>query len=128
MIGITQTLTIALITIGLFFLTAGTLGLLRLPNVYNRMHATTKATTLGTASMFMAASLNFGAGAGLTSLIGILFLFMTAPTGAHLLSRAAHTMGVNFVHGVEWPTMHTEKEGLRRKRKLKEMLEASKNS
>ena len=41
----------ALVVVGAFFLTVGTVGLLRLPNVYNRMHATSKATTLGAASL-----------------------------------------------------------------------------
>jgi multicomponent Na+:H+ antiporter subunit G len=96
----------AFILIGSFFLTVGTLGLLRLPNVYNRMHATTKATTLGTSSIFLAAALHFRAGSGLTALVGILFLFLTAPTGAHLISRAAHRMGVEFTGEAEWPEEH----------------------
>ena len=95
----------ALVVVGSFFLTVGTVGLLRLPDVYNRMHATSKATTLGAASMFLAGFVVFGpGGAGLTSLVGILFLFLTAPTGAHLISQAAHRMGVPF-HGeaAAWP-------------------------
>ena len=127
MIDITQTATFGLITIGLFFLTVGTLGLLRLPDVYNRMHATTKATTLGTASIFLATGINFGLATGLTAFIGILFLFITAPTGAHLLSRAAHTMGVEFAGNASWPgKYHHPEEAFRRKKKLKEMLQASK--
>jgi multicomponent Na+:H+ antiporter subunit G len=95
----------ALVVVGSFFLTVGTVGLLRLPDVYNRMHATTKATTLGASSMFLAGFVVFGpGGAGLTSLVGIVFLFLTAPTGAHLISQAAHRMGVDF-HGEDagWP-------------------------
>jgi len=92
-----------LVTIGSFFLTVGTLGLLKLPDVYNRMHATTKATTLGTSSMLLAAFTYFGAGSGFTALIGIAFLFTTAPTGAHLISRAAHKVDVEFAGNVEWP-------------------------
>lgn len=95
----------ALVAIGVFFLLVGTVGLLRLPDVYNRMHATSKATTIGAASMFLAGFVVFGpGGAGLTSLVGIVFLFLTAPTGAHLISRAAHRMGVEF-YGQEasWP-------------------------
>lgn len=120
MTGITETLTIALISVGIFFLTAGTLGLLRLPDVYNRMHATTKATTLGTASIFLAAFLSFGAGAGLTALIGIFFLFLTAPTGAHLISRAAHTMGVEFAGEANWPTSN-EKQSIKKEIRQKRL-------
>jgi multicomponent Na+:H+ antiporter subunit G len=94
----------ALIAVGLFFLVVGTVGLVRLPNVYNRMHATSKATTLGAASMFLAGVAYFGPqGAGLVSLVGIVFLFITAPTGAHMISRAAQRMGVDFVPGITWP-------------------------
>ncbi len=95
----------ALVLVGAFFLTVGTVGLLRLPDVYNRMHATTKATTIGASSMFLAGFVVFGpGGAGLTSLVGIVFLFMTAPTGAHLISRAAHRMGVPFFgEEASWP-------------------------
>ncbi|WP_407647944.1 monovalent cation/H(+) antiporter subunit G [Halarchaeum nitratireducens] len=87
----------ALVVVGTFFLCVGTIGLLRFPDVYNRMHATSKATTLGAASMFLAGFVRFGPfGAGLTSLVGIVFLFVTAPTGAHLISRAARKLDVGM--------------------------------
>jgi multicomponent Na+:H+ antiporter subunit G len=104
MTSITDYVVIALIAVGLFFLVVGTVGLLRLPTVYNRMHATSKATTLGAASVFLAGVVHFGfEGAGLVSLVGIVFLFVTAPTGAHMISRAAQKMGVPFVEDVTWP-------------------------
>ena len=94
----------ALVVVGSFFLMVGTVGLLRLPDVYNRMHATTKATTLGAASLFLAGFVYFGpAGTGLTSLVGIVFLFLTAPTGAHMISRSAQKLGVPFFGAAEWP-------------------------
>ncbi|MFB6310740.1 MAG: monovalent cation/H(+) antiporter subunit G [Salinirussus sp.] len=94
----------ALIIIGSAFLAIGTFGLLRLPDVYNRMHATSKATTLGASSIFLAGFVYFGPeGAGLTSLVGIVFLFLTVPTGAHMISRAAQKMGVPFVGDTAWP-------------------------
>ena len=94
----------ALIVVGSFFLTVGTVGLLRFPDVYNRMHATSKATTLGAASLFLAGFVYFGpAGAGFTSLIGIVFLFFTAPTGAHMISRSAQRMGIPFHGTAQWP-------------------------
>jgi len=94
----------ALVVVGSFFLLVGTVGLLRLPNVYNRLHATSKAATLGTASILLAATVYFGPeGAGLTSLVGIVFLFFTAPTGGHVISRAARKMGISFIEDVSWP-------------------------
>lgn len=99
-----ELLVVALILVGSAFLTVGTVGLLRLPDVYNRMHATTKATTLGAASIFLAGTVSFGpVGEGLPSLIGIVFLFLTAPTGAHMISRSAQKMGVEFVGSAYWP-------------------------
>lgn len=93
-----------LICVGAFFLSVGTIGILRLPGVYNRLHASSKATTLGAASIFLAGFVYFGpGGAGLTSLVGILFLFLTAPTGAHMISRSAQRMGVPFQGDVTWP-------------------------
>lgn len=100
-----QVAVVTLVLVGMFFLTVGTIGLMRLPNVYNRMHATSKATTLGTASVFLAGFVHFGpGGAGLTSLVGIVFLFLTVPTGTHMISRAAKKTGVPFLDGVTWPT------------------------
>jgi len=104
MVAIRAAVAVVLVAVGCFFLTVGTLGLLRFPNVYNRMHATSKPTTLGTASIFLAGFVRFGpGGAGLTSLVGIAFLFLTVPTGAHMISRSAQRTGVPFLGGVTWP-------------------------
>ncbi|MEF8855886.1 MAG: monovalent cation/H(+) antiporter subunit G [Haloplanus sp.] len=95
---------VGLIVIGSFFLTVGTIGLLRLPNVYNRMHATSKPATIGAVAVFLAGFAYFGpGGAGLPSLIGIVFLFLTVPTGAHMISRAAERTGAPFLGSVTWP-------------------------
>ena len=98
-----------LVVVGTFFLLIGTVGLLRFPDVYNRLHATTKAATLGAASIFLAGFLVWGPQeAGLTSLVGIVFLFLTAPTGAHMISRSAHRMGVPFFGDAAWPEERKE--------------------
>jgi multicomponent Na+:H+ antiporter subunit G len=104
MTELTHAVVAALVVVGSFFLFVGTVGLLRLPNVYNRMHATSKATTLGASSILLAGTVYYGPqGAGLTSLVGILFLFLTAPTGAHVISRAAQKMGISFLDTASWP-------------------------
>jgi len=103
--AIRQLTIVALVLVGSFFLAVGTVGLLRFPNVYNRMHATSKPTTLGTATIFLAGFVRFGpGGAGMTSLVGIVFLFLTAPTGAHMIARAAQKIGGPFPGTVTWPT------------------------
>ncbi|MFC4407128.1 monovalent cation/H(+) antiporter subunit G [Haloarchaeobius iranensis] len=92
------------VLVGSFFLLVGTIGLIRFPNVYNRLHATSKAATLGAASMFVAGFIYFGGqGVALEALVAIVFLFLTAPTGGHLISRSARKMGVDFTDDVEWP-------------------------
>ena len=97
-------LTVLLVAIGAFFLLVGTVGLLRLPDVYNRMHATSKATTIGASSTLLASLVHFGPqGAGLVSLVAIVFLFVTAPTGSHVISRSARRLGVEFAAGARWP-------------------------
>jgi multicomponent Na+:H+ antiporter subunit G len=93
-----------LLAVGLFFLVVGTVGLLRLPTVYNRMHATSKATTLGAGLVVLAGFVFYGPGDdGLMALVTVVFLFLTAPTGAHLISRSAQRMGVAFEEEVGWP-------------------------
>lgn len=97
-------LVVAFVVVGSAFLVVGVVGLLRLPDVYNRMHATSKATTLGAASISFAGFVFYGPGGeGLLSLVTVVFLFVTAPTGAHLISRAAQRMGVPFAGGASWP-------------------------
>lgn len=106
------TVVVLLLSVGTFFLGIGTIGLLRFPDVYNRLHATSKATTLGAASIFLAGFVWFGPGGpGLTSLIGIVFLFLTAPTGAHMISRSAQRMGVEFFGPGGWPEAPPEPGG-----------------
>lgn len=79
------------IAIGTFFLTLGSVGLLRFPDVLCRMHATTKTTTLGACSILLAAALKYGnSPIGLKSLLALWFLLLTAPAGAHMIARAAY--------------------------------------
>ena len=105
-------LVVLFVVVGAAFLTVGTVGIVRLPNVYNRLHATSKATTLGAASVFLAGFVFFGpGGAGLTCLLGIAFLFLTAPTGGHVISRAAHRMGIDFHGSASWPLGAKETDG-----------------
>ena len=70
------------------------IGLIRLPDVYCRMHAATKATTFGMGGILLGASIIFQNAAVTTqALLAIFFLFLTAPVAAHLISRAAYKRG-----------------------------------
>lgn len=81
-----------LILIGAAFTFIGSLGLVRLTDFYTRLHGPTKATTLGVGSLLIASMLHFssqGKGLSLHEILVTLFLFITAPVSAHLLSKAA---------------------------------------
>ena len=77
---------------GAIFTFIGALGLARLPDFYTRLHAPTKATTLGVGSLLIASAIYFstqGPGVSLHEILVTLFLFITAPVSAHLLAKAA---------------------------------------
>lgn len=94
---ISELLTITFLVLGLFFIVTGCLGLYRLPDVFCRMHATSKATTLGLVFILMASFVHLGFSAvGLKAVLAIIFAFLTAPVGAHLISRAAYQRGVKL--------------------------------
>ena len=81
-----------LILIGACFILIGSLGLLRLRDFYSRLHAPTKATTLGVGSLLIASAVFFShqeEGLSLHEVLVTLFLFITAPVGAHLMAKAA---------------------------------------
>lgn len=72
------------------------LGLLRLPDVYNRAHASTKSATLGILSILLGGFIYFLFTHGVSSirlLLGIVFVFFTAPLAGHLIIRSAHRYG-----------------------------------
>jgi len=80
-----------LVILGLFFLSVGTLGLLSLSTTLERMHATSEATTLGVGFTVLAGAIEFYPdGIYLSALLALFFLFLTAPTGAHMIARATY--------------------------------------
>lgn len=91
-----------LLLLGLFFLLTGTIGLLRLRDVYSRMHATSKSTTFGVSGVLLAALIYFrflGLSPGLKESLILGFLLLTAPLGAHMIARAAYRTGVRLWMG-----------------------------
>ncbi|MEX3624518.1 Na+/H+ antiporter subunit G [Viridibacillus arvi] len=74
-------------------------GLLRLPDVYTRSHAATKSSTLAVLLSLLGAFLYFWAHEGYISvrlILGIVFVFLTAPVAGHLITRAAYRSGVKL--------------------------------
>jgi multicomponent Na+:H+ antiporter subunit G len=84
-----------LLLIGAGFMFVAAIGILRMPDLYTRASATTKAATLGVAATLLAAAVYFGE-LGITSraLATIAFLLLTAPVAAHMIGRAAYFGGV----------------------------------
>lgn len=79
----------ALLLVGGAFALLGSIGLARLPDFFTRLHGPTKATTLGIGAIIIASILQAGDGLSLRELAITLFLVITAPVTAHLLSKAA---------------------------------------
>ncbi len=80
-----------LIIVGSVFLLVGSAGLIKLRELMARLHAPTKATTLGIGTILMASSFNFILAEGRLSVHEILvlaFLFLTAPVTAHFVAKA----------------------------------------
>jgi multicomponent Na+:H+ antiporter subunit G len=83
--------------IGTAFTFFGCLGLLRLPDVYNRLQASTKCVTFGTMFMLVAVVVRSGIGSlGIKALLCLLFILITSPTAAHAIARGAHHSGVRL--------------------------------
>ena len=84
---------IIVLTGAAFALIAG-IGLFRLPDVYLRMHAATKAGTLGAGLVLLALALDAQQlEVAARAIAGVLFLLFTAPIAAHLLGRAGYLSG-----------------------------------
>ncbi len=92
-----EILTLLFLVLGLFFISTGCLGLYRMPDVFCRMHATSKATTLGLVFILTASFVHLGfAEVGFKAVLAIVFAFLTAPVGAHLIAKAAYQRGVKM--------------------------------
>jgi multicomponent Na+:H+ antiporter subunit G len=90
----------ALVFIGTFFYFLSTLGLIRMPDVYNRMQTSTKSATLGSLGVILGTGLwalgsDFGNWAWVVKTVAIAtFLIITNPISAHTLIRAAYKSGI----------------------------------
>ena len=79
------------VVFGAFFILVGSIGMIRLPDLFMRLHAPTKSSTLGLGS-FLIAAMIFGATQGrfgFAELLITLFAFITAPVSANLMAQAA---------------------------------------
>ncbi|NJE42296.1 monovalent cation/H(+) antiporter subunit G [Thermococcus sp. GR6] len=94
-----------LVLLGTFFYFLSALGLIRMPDVYNRMQTSTKSATLGSLGVIVGVGIwalgtDFGSAAWLTKTIIIaVFLLLTNPISAHALIRAAYKSGIPLWEG-----------------------------
>jgi multicomponent Na+:H+ antiporter subunit G len=88
---------IVIVAVGVAFDFFGCLGLIRFPDVYNRLQAGTKCVTFGTCGILFGIFVMKGFTAlGAKALLGIPFVLLTSPVGAHALARGAHIFGVKL--------------------------------
>ena len=74
-----------------FFTFVGAVGLFRLPDLYTRAHAASKADTLGAGFALVAVAVQFGPGVeALKTVLLLGFVFVTNPTAAHAIARSAY--------------------------------------
>ena len=87
-------LVVVFVVVGLFFTFVSMTGVIRLPDVYSRAHTASQADTLGAGFALAAVALVIGwEGAGFKSVILLFFIFVTNPTAAHGIARAAFEQG-----------------------------------
>ena len=100
------------ICVGLAFDIFGCLGLIRMPDVYNRLQASTKCVTLGSCSILFGTFLIVGpSAAGFKALICMIFLLLTSPVAAHAIARGAHRAGIKLWDGSVVDKYKEDKEG-----------------
>jgi multicomponent Na+:H+ antiporter subunit G len=96
-----ELLTLLVLGVGVFFMTVASIGLVRLPDLYTRVHAAGKAGTLGIVGVLLGTGIYYLSTplVMLKLLALVAFFFLTAPVAAHMLDRAAFLTGVKPVEG-----------------------------
>jgi CPA2 family monovalent cation:H+ antiporter-2 len=102
-----EILSSALILIGATFALRAGAGVIRMPDLFTRMQAATKASTLGIGCIILAVAVHFGElGVTTRALATIIFVFLTAPVAAHMIARAAYFVGVPLWEGTIIDELH----------------------
>ena len=83
-----------LLVFGAAFTLLAAIGVVRLPDLYTRMHAASKAGAVGGGLILLAvAVLSQDAAVSMRAIIGVMFVLLTTPVSAHLLARASYLTG-----------------------------------
>ncbi len=89
-----------LLLAGAAFMLLAALGLLKMPDLFLRLQATSKATTLGVGCLMLGVAIHFGDfGNVLRSAAIVVLFFVTAPVAAHVIARAAYLVGTPLWKG-----------------------------
>ena len=100
--------------LGSFFCLIAAVGMLRLPDTLIRMHAATKAGTLGAGLVLLAEALYYAeAGITLRAMAAVAFLLLTAPVAAHLIGRAAYHQGIRLYEKTWFDALHRDRKARR---------------
>lgn len=93
--SIQSALIVGFVLVGLFFTFVSTAGVLRLPDIYTRAHTASQADTLGAGFALAGVALALGVDAtSIKTVLLLFFIFVTNPTAAHAIARAAHEQGI----------------------------------
>jgi multicomponent Na+:H+ antiporter subunit G len=85
------------VAVGAIFDFFGCMGLVRLPDVYNRLQAATKCVTLGTIFILVGTAIvTADAATAIKAVLCAIFVLLTSPTGAHALARGSYVSGVKL--------------------------------
>lgn len=92
---IAKVIAVILCSVGTFFFIIGTTGLLRLPDVFTRLHSSTKCDTMGAGSILIGLAVYSGVSWDVLKLIIVLgFLFISSATTGHAIGRSAVKQGI----------------------------------
>jgi multicomponent Na+:H+ antiporter subunit G len=107
-----ETIGLVLFGIGMAFDFFGCLGLVRLPDIYNRLQASTKCVTFGTIFLLVGVLLCSGFTAmGVKAILCLIFILVTSPTAAHAIARGAHRSRVKLWRNSVVDRYEEDKEG-----------------
>ena len=85
----TEILTIIFFFLGAFFMLVSAIGLVRFPDLFSRMHATTKATSFGLLLLIVGTGIFFNTGTvWVKAILVILFIYLTAPLASHSIAQS----------------------------------------
>ncbi|MHC4130964.1 MAG: monovalent cation/H(+) antiporter subunit G [Planctomycetota bacterium] len=86
-----------LMIVGILFDVFGCIGLVRFPDVYNRLQAATKCVTLGTILLLIGTGIVSGDASTIAkAVICAVFILLTSPTAAHAIAKGSHASGVEL--------------------------------